>query len=75
MTVLESPTREHHGQVRVGVGAGIAHAAAEDHGGIVQQGTATDVFHGGEPLQEVIQLRHQCGLDDVQLSQLVRVLT
>ena len=75
MAVLEAPAREHHGQVRVGMCAGIAHAAAEDHGGVVQQRAPTDVLHGGEPLQEVIQLRHQRRLDDVQLPQLVRVLT
>ena len=37
MAVLEASASEHHGQVGVGVGAGIAHAAAEDHGGVVQQ--------------------------------------
>gem|GEM_PF-4392160 len=73
--MLEAAAGEYHGQVRVRVGAGIAHTAAKDHGGVVQQGTPADVLHGGEPLEKVIQLRHQRGLDEVQLPQLVRVLT
>jgi len=62
---LKPPPARIHGQIRVRVGAGIAHAAPKDHGGVVQQGAAADVIHRAEPFQKVIQLCHQRGLDEM----------
>ena len=57
-SVLEAPASEQDWQVGVGVGAGVAHAAAEDYGGVVQNRATTGVFHLGKPLEKVVQLSH-----------------
>ena len=72
--VLEASACEDDGEVGVGVGAGVAHAAAEDYGGIVQQGGAPDVLHGRKFFEEAIELGHQGRFDDVQLAELLGVL-
>ena len=71
--MLEAAAGEDDGEVRVGVGAGVAHAAAEDHRGIVEQRAAPDILHGRKLFEEAVELSHQRGFDDVQLAEFLRV--